>query len=147
MMHLEKEFTGNRILSFNATHLEWISLGWQMLIFAFQAVTKHVEENFHKKNWQPISLLKKNLKALKRVCCIQNISKKAEFPWFVPRLNSKSKKKKLFKILLIFSSQIIIIAKTNKWYNVEWNTHRMEQPYTEILFHSPWIEQPADSSE
>ena len=35
----------------------------------------------------------------------------------------------------------------SRWYKVEWNTHRMEQPYKEILFHSPWMEQPYGSSE
>ena len=40
----------DRILSYNETRLGWNSLGWNMLIFAFQTVNKHVLENFHKKN-------------------------------------------------------------------------------------------------
>ena len=68
-----------RILSYHEIRLGWNSLGWNMLIFSFQTVNKHVEENCDKGNcnlysYNPFHSLTKIILALKRVCCIQNIS-------------------------------------------------------------------------
>ena len=48
---------------------------------------------------------------------------------------------------LIHSSKIVVVNLTTRWCNEELTKRRIEQPYKEILVISPWIEQPADSSE